>query len=63
MGNTTWSAKFQANESAWNRLERSPLAVPTALVREMRGKKAARAAPMLALADFKRLSACSTSGR
>ncbi len=37
--------------------------MPTAAVSEIRGKKAARAAPMLALAALSRCSAASTSGR
>jgi len=44
-------------------LERSLLEVPNAPVREMRGKNAARAAPMSALAARSRLSAWRTSGR
>ena len=46
-----------------NRSDRSPLAVPTLPVSVMRGKKAARAAPMLALAAISCCSAWRTSGR
>ncbi len=43
--------------------EQTLLAVPALAVRLMRGKKAARAAPMLALAACSVRSACCTSGR
>ena len=45
-----------------NRLESSGDSVPSAAVSEMRGKKAARAAPMLALAARRRCSAARMSG-
>ncbi len=49
--------------AALNRPPSSLLAVPTLAVSEMRGKKAARAAPMLALAAISCCSAWRTSGR
>ncbi len=50
-------------EPPLNRPESSVLAVPAPAVSEMRGKKAARAAPMFAFADSSCSSAWSTSGR
>ena len=48
MGIATWGAKRQVPVPASNRPNSSSLAVPSVVVREIRGKKAARAAPMLA---------------
>ncbi len=46
-----------------NNEESSPLPTPPLAVRLIDGKNAARAEPILALADFRLCSACSTSGR
>ena len=50
MGQTICGEKFQACEPGANKPSSVVLAVPAAAVRVMVGKKAARAAPMLALA-------------
>ena len=55
--------KLHAKEPLPKRPESSLLAVPTLPVRLIEGKKAARAAPMLALAARNRSSAARTSGR
>jgi macrolide transport system ATP-binding/permease protein len=59
--NAGW--KFQLSLPPANSPDSALLAVPKPAVREMRGRKAARAAPMLALAAISRFSAASTSGR
>ena len=53
----------QARLAALNRPSRSPLTRPRLPVSEMRGKKLARAAPMLALAPINCCSAARMSGR
>jgi len=63
MGNAIFGAKLQTPEPSLKRPERSALAVPMAAVSEILGKKAARAAPMLALAALSWCSAARTSGR
>ena len=55
-GSSSDGAIENPQESLLNRPDSSPLAVPACAVSEMRGKKAARAAPMLALAA---ISCCS----
>ena len=55
--------QVQANAPLLNRPESSLLAMPALAVSEMRGKNAARAAPMLALAAISCCSACRMSGR
>ena len=60
-GCSNWPLNVQAVFS--NRPESSVLAMPTLPVSEMRGKKAARAAPMLALAAISCCSAWRMSGR
>ncbi len=62
-GRTTWGVKDQVSEPDLNSAESSLPMVPNPVVREMRGKKAARAAPMLALLAFRRFSAMRMSGR
>ena len=56
-------AKAQIPVPLLNRPLNSPEAVPTEPVRLMRGKKAARAAPILALACLSACSAARISGR
>ena len=64
IGSSSCGAKRPvANEPPWNRPDSSLLAVPTLPVSVMRGKNAARAAPMLALAAISCCSAWRTSGR
>ena len=63
IGSAMPGTKLQAPEPALNRAPRSLLAAPADAVSEMLGKKAARAAPMLAWAACSWRSACSTSGR
>ena len=63
MGKEMLGANFHRLLPLWNRLSSSVLAVPNVPVSAMRGKKAARAAPMLALAPFKACSAAMMSGR
>jgi len=53
----------QLPEPASNSPDSSALRLPALAVRVMRGKNAARAAPMLALAAFSWCSAWSRSGR
>jgi hypothetical protein len=63
IGRLMRGAKLQAPLPLSNRLLRLLLATPVEAVRLMLGKKAARAAPILALAPASWCSAASTSGR
>ena len=63
MGSTAWGASVQPHEPLLNRPDNALLAVPALAVRAMRGKNAARAAPMLALAAISCCSAWRMSGR
>ncbi len=63
IGSVTCGAKFHARDPPPKRPVSSSLPVPTEETRVMRGKKAARAAPMLALAPLSSCSACRMSGR
>ena len=63
IGSRAWGARVQPQEPSLNRPESALLAVPALAVRAMRGKKAARAAPMLALAAISNCSAWRTSAR
>lgn len=63
IGRLSWGTKLQVPEPDPNRPSSVELAVPALAVSVMRGKKAARAAPMLALAARSWRSACRTSGR
>ena len=63
MGSSSDGAMVKPQEPFLNRPDSSPLAVPACAVREMRGKNAARAAPMLALAPISCCSAWRMSGR
>ena len=62
MGTLMLGMKVQVPRPPSNRLESESLERPVVAVSEMVGKKAARAAPMLALAAFSVCSAASTSG-
>ena len=62
-GCSSCAVPVKANEPPLNRPERSPLAVPRLAVSVMRGKNAARAAPMLALLASSWRSAARMSGR
>ncbi len=63
MGSMAWGASIQLPEPPLNRSDSALLAVPALAVRAMRGKNAARAAPMLALAAISCCSAWRMSGR
>lgn len=62
-GSVTWGVNDQARWPERNRSDRSALDDPRNPVSEMRGKKAARAAPMSALRARSRCSAAWMSGR
>ena len=62
-GSVTWGVNDQARWPERNRSDRSALDDPRKPVSEMRGKKAARAAPMSALRARSRCSAAWMSGR
>ncbi|MNZ21524.1 hypothetical protein D3C78_385980 [compost metagenome] len=63
MGRFIWGMKVQVPVPPSNSPLSWLLAVPAVAVSEMVGKKAARAAPILALAAFRLCSAASMSGR
>jgi hypothetical protein len=62
-GSSSDGRQVKPQEPFLNRPDSSLLAVPACAVREMRGKNAARAAPMLALAATSCCSAWRMSGR
>ena len=63
MGMSSWGTKVQALVPLLNKVSRSLLATPALAVSVMRGKNAARAAPMLAFSASRFCSAWRTSGR
>ena len=63
IGRRICGTKLHAPEPPSNRPSSELLALPAVAVSVMRGKKAARAAPMLALAAISARSAWATSGR